>query len=68
MWQYISFLEVTGCQVVDDSTFHVHLKQTSQWHEMYYRDLEVMSSNPGMVELGVHNTCVLSHTWSKNIG
>ena len=52
MWQYISFLEVTDCQVVDDSTFHVHLEQTSQWHEMYCRDLEVMSSNPGLVELG----------------
>ena len=28
------------------------LQQASQWHEMYYHDLEVMSSNPGRVELG----------------
>ena len=26
---------------------------------MYCRDLEVMSSNPGLVELGVHDTDVL---------
>ena len=27
------------------------LEQASQWHEMYCHDLEVMSSNPGWVEL-----------------
>ena len=31
----------------------------------YCHDLEVMSSNPGRVELGVRNTSVLSHTWTK---
>ena len=29
------------------------LEQASQWHEMYCHDLEVMSSNPGRVELEV---------------
>ena len=36
------------------------LKQASQLHEMYCHDLEVMSSKPGQVELGVHSTSVLS--------
>ena len=36
--------------------------------EMYCHDLEVMSSNPGQVELGVRSTSVLSCAWSKNIG
>ena len=36
------------------------LEQTSQWHEMYCHDLEVMSSNPGRVELWVRSTSVLS--------
>ena len=40
------------------------LEQASQWHEMYCNDLEVMSSNPGRVELGVHRTSVLSRTWT----
>ena len=31
---------------------------------MYCHDLEVMSSNPGRVELGVYSTSVLSHTWT----
>ena len=34
------------------------LQQASQWHEMYCRDLEVMSLNPGQVELGIHGTPV----------
>ena len=38
------------------------LKQASQWHKMYTHDLEVMSSNPGWVELGVRSTSVLSCT------
>ena len=29
---------------------------------MYCHDLEVMSSNPGQVELGVHSTSLLSST------
>ena len=41
------------------------LEQASQWHEMYCHDLEVMSSNPGRVELGVHSTSALSHTWNS---
>ena len=36
------------------------LAQASQWHEMYCHDLDVMSSNPSRVELGVHSTSVLS--------
>ena len=37
------------------------LEQASQWHELYCHDLEVMSSNPGRVELLVHGASVLSH-------
>ena len=43
------------------------LEQASQWHEMYCHDLEVMSSNPGRVELGVLGISVLSRTWTKHI-
>ena len=42
------------------------LEQASQWHEVYCHDLEVMSSNPSRVELGVRSTSVLSRTWTKN--
>ena len=41
------------------------LEQASQWHEMYCHDLEVMSSNPGWVELGVLGSSALSCTRSK---
>ena len=34
------------------------LEQPSQWLEMYCHDLEVMSSSPGRVELGVRGTSV----------
>ena len=43
------------------------LEQTSQWHEMYCHDLEVMSLNPGRVELGVVGISVLNRTWTKHI-
>ena len=43
------------------------LQQVSQGHEMYCHDLEVMSSNPGWVELGVHSTSVPSRTGTKYI-
>ena len=36
-------------------------------HDLYCHDLEVMSSNPGQVELGVRGTSVLSGTWTKNL-
>ena len=42
------------------------LEQVSQWHEMYCHDLEVMSLDPGQVELGVCSTSVLSDTWTIN--
>ena len=42
------------------------LEQAPQWHEMYCHDLEVTSSNPSQVELGVRSTSVLSLTWTKN--
>ena len=32
------------------------LRRASQGHEMHQQDLEVMGSNPGRVELGVHVT------------
>ena len=38
------------------------LEQASQGHEMCCHDLEVMSSNPSQVELGVRSTSVLSNT------
>ena len=38
-------------------------EQASQLHEMYCHDLEVMSSNPGRVDLGVLGTSPLSHTY-----
>ena len=43
------------------------LEQASQWHERYCHNLEVMSSNPSWVELGVLGISVLSRTWTKNI-
>ena len=43
------------------------LEQASQWHDMYYHDLDVMSSNPSGVELGVQSTSVPNHTWTKNV-
>ena len=43
------------------------LEQASQWHEVHCHDLEVMSSNPRQVELGVRTTSVLSRTWTKNM-
>ena len=42
------------------------LELASQGHEMYCHDLEVMSSNPDQVELGVQNIC-LSCTGTKYI-
>ena len=38
------------------------LEMASQGHEMNCHDLDVMSSNPGLVELGVRSTSVLSLT------
>ena len=40
------------------------LEQAFQCHETYCHDLEVMSSNPGRVELGMHSrpTSVPSRT------
>ena len=38
------------------------LEQASQWHEVYCHDVQVMSSNPGRVEFGVHSTSVSSRT------
>ena len=58
MWQYISFKQ---------SLIAEWLEQASQWHEMYCHDLEVISSNPGQVELGVRSVSVLSRAWTKYI-
>ena len=41
------------------------LEQASQWHKMYWHNLEVMSLNPSWAELGSHYASVLSHTWAK---
>ena len=43
------------------------LEQASQRHEMYFHDMEVMSSNPSQVELVVRSTPVLSCTRTKNL-
>ena len=43
------------------------LEQASQWHEMYFHDLEAMSSNLAQVELGVRSTYILSRTWTKHM-
>ena len=43
------------------------LEQASQWHEVYCHDLEVMSSNPCQVQLGVHSTSVPNRTLIKYI-
>ena len=45
----------------------VWLEQASQWYEVCCHDLEVMSSNPGWVELGMYSTSVPSRTWTKHI-
>ena len=42
------------------------LEQATQWYDMYYHDLEFMSSNPGQVKRGVHRTSALSRTWTKH--
>ena len=34
------------------------VRSTSQRHEIYCQDLEVIGSNPGPVELGVHDISV----------
>ena len=43
------------------------LEKASQWHEVYCHVLEVVSSNPGRVELGVCSISVPSRTWTKHI-
>ena len=43
------------------------LEQSSQWYEVYCHDLEVMSLNPGRVELRVHSISVPGRTWIKNM-
>ena len=42
------------------------LEQASQLYKMYCYDLEVMTLNPGWVELGMHSS-VQSRTLIKNI-
>ena len=46
----------------EESLMAEWLEQASQGHEMYCHDLGVTSSNPGLVELGVHGTSVPSCT------
>ena len=43
------------------------LERASQWHEMCYHNLEIISLNPGGIELGVYSTSVLWRTWTKTI-
>ena len=50
----------------DKSKHSLHINNTVKINEtkakMYCHDLEVMSSNPGRVELGMRSTSVLSRT------
>ena len=50
----VTWIEITDGQVVRAG-------------KMYCHDLEVMSSNPSRVKLGVFSTSVQSRTWPKNI-
>ena len=52
-------------EVKQKSLIAAWLEQAPQWHEVYCHNLEVMSSNPGWVELSVRSAYVLSHTWTK---
>ena len=57
---------IVSAYVCKKSLMAKWLEQVSQWHEMCCHDLEVMSSNPGWVELGVRSTSVLSRIWTKH--
>ena len=51
----------TSVQVVLEKSLMADLKwleQASQWHELYGYVLKVMTLNPGLVELEMHNTSV----------
>ena len=58
---------VCVCAHVRESLMAEWLEQASQGHEMYCHDLEVTSSNPCLVELGVLSISVLSRTRTKHI-
>ena len=42
------------------------LQQVSRWHEMCCHDLEIMSLNPGWVELRVRSTSVPSRACTND--
>ena len=43
------------------------IEQAYQWHQIYCHDLEVVSSNPGWVELGVYGTSVIKFALEPKI-
>ena len=53
-------IKLTSRISVGKSLMAEWLEQASQWQEMYCHDLEVMSSNPDRVELGVAYVVLLS--------
>ena len=55
------------CSIFQKPLVAEWLEQASQWHAIYYHDLEVMSSNANHVELRVRSTSVLSCTWTKKL-
>ena len=66
LWWQGYFLTYTGV-LSRKSLMTKWLEQASQWHEMYCHDLEVVSSDPIWIELGVRSTSIQSRAWSKNI-
>ena len=52
-----------GCM---KSLMALWLEEASQWYELYCHDMEVMSSSPSWVELGVYSTSVPSCIWTKH--
>ena len=62
---YCTVTKVYALFKMDVDKVHAVLEMgqsVSQSHGMYCHDLEVMSSNPDRVELGVRRTSVLSRT------
>ena len=63
MFRNLALYELIVCRRDREKSLMAEwLEQVSQRHEMYCHDLEVMSSKPGRVELGVCSTFVPSRT------
>ena len=51
--------ELMGISDLKKSLMAGWLQQAPQWHEVYCHDLEVMSLNPGWVEIWVRGTSLM---------